>query len=191
VVDARDGRFYFLEMNTRIQVEHPVTEMITGRDLVAEQIRVAAGLPLSFTQEQIDSSGHAIECRLNAEDPERNFIPRPGVISGWKAPAGEGIRLDSHCYPGYAVPPFYDSMIGKLIVHAPTRAEAITKMDRALSELQVQGVTTTAAFHQAVLAAPDFAAGQVTTRWVEETFLPARKTAAQAAQAAPSERAAA
>jgi acetyl-CoA carboxylase, biotin carboxylase subunit len=180
VVDARDGNFYFLEMNTRIQVEHPVTEMTTGRDLVAEQIRVAAGLPLSFTQEEIRFHGHAIECRLNAEDPERNFIPRPGLISGWKAPVGPGVRLDSHCYAGYAVPPYYDSMIGKLIVHAPSRAEAIAGMVRALSELQVQGVTTTAAFHQAVLAEPDFAAGQVTTRWVEETFLPARKAAANA-----------
>jgi acetyl-CoA carboxylase, biotin carboxylase subunit len=182
VVDARDNKFYFLEMNTRIQVEHPVTEMITGRDLVAEQIRVAAGLPLSFTQEQVSLNGHAIECRLNAEDPERNFLPRPGLITAWKAPAGAGIRLDSHCYAGYTVPPYYDSMIGKLIVHAPTRAEAIAKMSAALSDLQVQGVTTTAAFHQAVLADADFAAGHVTTRWVEETFLPARK--ARAAQEA-------
>ncbi|AMO25415.1 acetyl-CoA carboxylase [Ramlibacter tataouinensis] len=177
VVDARDNRFYFLEMNTRIQVEHPVTEMITGRDLVAEQIRVAAGLPLSFTQDEITLHGHAIECRLNAEDPDRNFLPRPGLITGWKAPAGPGIRLDSHCCAGYTVPPYYDSMIGKLIVHAPTRSEAIAKMTAALSDLQVQGVTTTAAFHEAVLADADFAAGQVTTRWVEETFLPARKAA--------------
>jgi acetyl-CoA carboxylase biotin carboxylase subunit len=182
VVDARDGKFYFLEMNTRIQVEHPVTEMTTGRDLVAEQIRVAAGLPLSFTQEDIALNGHAIECRLNAEDPDRNFLPRPGLISGWSVPAGTGIRLDSHCYAGYTVPPYYDSMIGKLIVHAPTRGEAIAKMAAALSDLKVEGVTTTAAFHQAVLADADFAAGQVTTRWVEETFLPARQ--ARAAQGA-------
>ncbi|HEX6017634.1 MAG TPA: acetyl-CoA carboxylase biotin carboxylase subunit [Burkholderiaceae bacterium] len=174
VVDARDGNFYFLEMNTRIQVEHPVTEMVTGRDLVAEQIRVAAGLPLSFTQEEIRTQGHAIECRINAEDSERNFMPRPGRITAWQAPAGEGVRLDSHCHAGYAVPPYYDSMIGKLIAHAATRPEAIARMEGALAELRVVGVPTTAAFHRAVLAHPDFAAGQVTTRWVEEVFLPAR-----------------
>ena len=131
-------------------------------------------------------NGHAIECRLNAEDPDKNFMSRPGLITTWKAPAGEGVRLDSHCHQGYTVPPYYDSMIGKLIVHAPTRAEAIAKMTAALSDLKVEGVTTTAAFHQAVLAEPDFAAGGVTTRWVEETFLPARKAArkSQAAQGA-------
>lgn len=184
VVDARDGKFYFLEMNTRIQVEHPVTEMITGRDLVAEQIRVASGLPLSFTQDDIQFNGHAIECRLNAEDPDKNFMPRPGLITSWKAPIGEGIRLDSHCYAGYTVPPHYDSMIGKLIVHAPTRAEAIDKMQQALLELKIEGVTTTAVFHRAVLADSEFIAGNVTTRWVEERFLPARKAALKALAAA-------
>lgn len=184
VVDARDGSFYFLEMNTRIQVEHPVTEMITGRDLVAEQIRVACGLPLSFTQEDIEFNGHAIECRLNAEDPDKNFIPRPGRITDWEAPSGAGVRLDSHCYTGYTVPPYYDSMIGKLIVHAPTRAEAIDRMQRALAELRIEGVATTAKFHRAVLAEPAFIAGDVTTRWVEECFLPARKAMLKAQSAA-------
>jgi acetyl-CoA carboxylase biotin carboxylase subunit len=184
VVDARAGNFYFLEMNTRIQVEHPVTEMITGRDLVAEQIRVASGLPLSFTQKDIQFNGHAIECRLNAEDPDKNFMPRPGLISGWDVPGGDGIRFDSHCYAGYTVPSYYDSMIGKLIVHAPTRAEAIDRMQQALVGLKIEGVTTTAVFHRAVLAEPDFIAGNVTTRWVEESFLPARKAALKAKAAA-------
>jgi acetyl-CoA carboxylase, biotin carboxylase subunit len=177
VVDARDGKFYFLEMNTRIQVEHPVTEMITGHDLVAEQIRVAMGLPLSFTQDEVALKGHAIECRINAEDPDKNFLPRPGLITGWKAPAGDGIRLDSHCYEGYTVPPYYDSMIGKLIVHAPTRAEAVAKMRAALAALKIEGIRTTVEFHQAVLADPEFVAAEVTTRWVEETFALARKAA--------------
>ncbi len=177
VVDECDGKFYFLEMNTRIQVEHPVTEMITGRDLVAEQIRVAAGLPLSFTQDEIELNGHAIECRLNAEDPDKDFMPCPGLITRWNAPEGEGIRIDSHAYQGYFVPPYYDSMIGKLIVHAPTRAEAIQKMTAALTQFQIEGVSTTVNFHLAVLADPVFACGDVTTRWVEETFLPAREAA--------------
>ncbi len=175
VLDDTDGRFYFLEMNTRIQVEHPVTEMVTGIDLVAEQLRVAAGLPLSFTQEQVACSGHAIECRINAEDPARNFLPRPGVVRRWVAPTGEGIRCDSHCHDGYTVTPHYDSLLGKLIVHAPTRAAAIARMRGALAQLQIEGPATTAPFHHALLAHPDFAAGRVTTRWVEEVFLPERK----------------
>ena len=188
VVDQRDNRYFFLEMNTRIQVEHPVTEMITGFDLVAEQLRVAAGLPLSFTQADVQLQGHAIECRINAEDPDRNFLPRPGLISRWDVPAGEGIRVDSHCYAGYTVPPYYDSLLGKLIVHAPTREQAIARMRQALGGLQVEGPSTTAPFHDSVLAHADFVNGKVTTRWVEETFLPerkaAQKAAAQAAKAA-------
>lgn len=188
VVDQRDNRYFFLEMNTRIQVEHPVTEMITGFDLVAEQLRVAAGLPLSFTQADVQLKGHAIECRINAEDPERNFLPRPGLISRWDVPTGEGIRVDSHCYAGYTVPPYYDSLLGKLIVHAPTREQAIARMRQALGGLRVEGPSTTAPFHDAVLAHADFVNGKVTTRWVEETFLPqrkaAQKAAAQAAKAA-------
>ncbi|MGJ7512030.1 acetyl-CoA carboxylase biotin carboxylase subunit [Variovorax sp. GT1P44] len=191
VVDQRDNKYFFLEMNTRIQVEHPVTEMITGYDLVAEQIRVAAGLPLSFTQADVQLQGHAIECRINAEDPDRNFLPRPGLISRWDVPAGEGIRVDSHCYAGYTVPPYYDSLLGKLIVHAPTRAQAIARMREALGGLRVEGPSTTAPFHDAVLAHGDFVDGKVTTRWVEETFLPerkaAQKAAAQAAKAAQTE----
>ncbi|MCU0940771.1 MAG: ATP-grasp domain-containing protein [Burkholderiaceae bacterium] len=179
VLDDRDGRFYFLEMNTRIQVEHPVTEMVTGIDLVAEQLRVAAGLPLSFTQAQVATRGHAIECRINAEDPERNFLPRPGVVARWAPPQGEGIRCDSHCHDGYTVTPYYDSLLGKLIVHAPTRALAIERMRDALQRLQVEGPATTAPFHGAVLAHEDFRAGRVTTRWVEELFLPQRKAAAR------------
>jgi acetyl-CoA carboxylase biotin carboxylase subunit len=120
VVDQRDNKYFFLEMNTRIQVEHPVTEMITGFDLVAEQIRVAAGLPLSFTQADVRLEGHAIECRINAEDSDRNFLPRPGLISRWEEPTGDGVRVDTHCYSGYTVPPYYDSLLGKLIVHADT-----------------------------------------------------------------------
>ncbi|MDM0113500.1 acetyl-CoA carboxylase biotin carboxylase subunit [Variovorax sp. J22R133] len=185
VVDQRDNRYFFLEMNTRIQVEHPVTEMITGFDLVAEQIRVAGGLPLSFTQADVNLQGHAIECRINAEDPERNFLPRPGLISVWDVPSGDGIRVDSHCYAGYTVPPYYDSLLGKLIVHAATREQAIARMRQALSGLKVEGPTTTASFHDSVLAHEDFIQGNVTTRWVEETFLPQRKAAQKvAAQAA-------
>jgi acetyl-CoA carboxylase, biotin carboxylase subunit len=191
VVDPRDNRFFFLEMNTRIQVEHPVTEMITGFDLVAEQIRVASGLPLGFTQADVQLHGHAIECRINAEDPERDFLPRPGLISRWDAPSGEGIRVDSHCYSGYTVPPYYDSLLGKLIVHAADRQQAIATMRAALGRLHVEGPTTTAAFHEAVLAHPDFAEGQVTTRWVEERFLPQRKAARKAAKEAEKQAAAA
>jgi acetyl-CoA carboxylase biotin carboxylase subunit len=188
VVDQRDNQYFFLEMNTRIQVEHPVTEMITGFDLVAEQIRVAGGLPLSFTQGDVKLSGHAIECRINAEDSERNFLPRPGLISRWDVPSGDGIRVDSHCYAGYTVPPYYDSLLGKLIVHAPTREQAIARMREALAGLKVEGPTTTAPFHDAVLAHEDFVQGRVTTRWVEETFLPQRKAAQKAAaQAAKAE----
>lgn len=175
VLDDSDGRFYFLEMNTRIQVEHPVTEMVTGIDLVAEQLRVAAGLPLSFSQAELAQNGHAIECRINAEDPDRNFLPRPGVVARWSPPQGAGIRCDSHCHDGYTVTPYYDSLLGKLIVHAPTRAQAIDLMIGALQDLQVEGPATTAPFHRAVLAHEDFAAGRVTTRWVEDTFIPQRK----------------
>ncbi|MFM0342149.1 acetyl-CoA carboxylase biotin carboxylase subunit [Paraburkholderia fungorum] len=182
VVDQRDNRYFFLEMNTRIQVEHPVTEMVTGFDLVAEQIRVAAGLPMSFTQDDVKLQGHAIECRINAEDPERNFLPRPGLISHWEVPDGEGIRVDSHCYSGYTVPPYYDSLLGKLIVHAATRKQAIDRMREALAGLRVEGPTTTALFHESVLAHEDFLNGNVTTRWVEETFLPQRKAAQKAAK---------
>ena len=177
VVDELDSSFYFLEMNTRIQVEHPVTEMITGFDLVAEQIRIACGLPLSFTQAEVRLQGYAIECRINAEDSDNDFSPCPGLITRWEIPLGEGIRFDSHGYVGYTVPPNYDSLIGKLIVHARTRALAIELMRQALGEFRVEGIATTAQFHTAVLSHDDFVSGKVTTRWVEDTFLPQRLAA--------------
>ena len=175
VVDVRDNRFYFLEMNTRIQVEHPVTEMVTGLDLVAEQIRVARGLPLSFTQESVQLRGHSIECRINAEDVNRNFLPRPGVITGWQTPTGDGVRVDTHCYAGYSVPPYYDSLLAKLIVHADTRGQAIARMREALEGFCIEGLPSTLPFHQEVLQHDDFVHGLVTTRWVEHNFLPERK----------------
>lgn len=172
VFDDDTHGWYFLEMNTRIQVEHPVTEMVTGRDLVVEQIRVAAGEPISFTQGEVTLTGHAIECRINAEDARLNFAPRPGRLQTWVAPEGEGVRVDTHCFPGYLVPPYYDSLLAKIVVHARDRAEAVVRMRDALERLQVSGVPTTAPFHQQVLRHPDFGNGAVTTRWVEETFMP-------------------
>lgn len=174
VVDDDTGAFYFLEMNTRIQVEHCVTEMICGYDLVAEQIRVACGLPLSFTQQEVEIKGHSIELRINAEDADRDFIPCPGRIETWDTPSGDGIRIDSHCYEGYTVPPFYDSLMGKLIVHAPDREQAIELMLKAIDGFEVKGVHTTLPFHRRVLNHSDFRQGKVTTKWVEDVFLPAR-----------------
>jgi acetyl-CoA carboxylase, biotin carboxylase subunit len=171
ILDLDTRKFYFLEVNTRIQVEHPVTEMVTGVDLIVEQIRVAGGAPLSITQADVACDGHAIECRINAEMPERDFMPSPGYLTDWRVPVGDGIRVDTHCYPGYFVPPYYDSMIAKLIVHGRDRAAAISSMSRALADFAVSGVCTTIPFHQAVLAHPDFTQGRVTTRWVEETFM--------------------
>jgi len=170
IVDSNDD-FYFIEVNARIQVEHPVTEMVTGIDLIKEQIRVAAGEPLSFRQEDVQCRGAAIECRINAENPDKNFMPNPGTIEEIFAPGGLGVRFDSHVYAGYTVPPHYDSMIGKLIVHRPTRAEAIATMRRALAELQVKGISTTAAFHDRVLQHPEFVSGKHDTKFVEREFL--------------------
>ncbi|MDX2084651.1 MAG: acetyl-CoA carboxylase biotin carboxylase subunit [Candidatus Melainabacteria bacterium] len=155
-----DLNFYFMEMNTRIQVEHPVTEMITGIDLLKEQIRVAAGEPLRFTQEDITFRGHAIECRINAEDSTKNFRPMPGTLEGYLAPGGPGIRVDSHAYPGYSIPPFYDSLVGKLIAHGENRQEAIARMRRALGEYAITGIPTTIPFHQMVMEHPDYISGQ-------------------------------
>lgn len=155
-----DLNFYFMEMNTRIQVEHPVTEMVTGRDLLKEQILVAAGEPLSFTQEDVKITGHAIECRINAEDPDKNFMPCPGHIDGYIPPGGMGVRVDSHAYTGYRIPPYYDSLIGKLIVWAPTRAEAIARMKRALDEYAITGIKTTIPFHQRLMENPFFNDGK-------------------------------
>jgi acetyl-CoA carboxylase biotin carboxylase subunit len=168
----RSGEFYFMEMNTRIQVEHPVTEMVTGLDLIAEQLRIAGGEPISVTQAQVRLQGHAIECRINAEDPRQNFRPSPGKITGWLPPGGPGVRVDSHVYTGYEIPPFYDSLIGKLIVWAPTREMALRRLRRALSEWAVTGIPTTIEFHLALLDRPEFQKGDVYTKFVEEKMLP-------------------
>ncbi|MGF1478127.1 MAG: acetyl-CoA carboxylase biotin carboxylase subunit [Cyanophyceae cyanobacterium] len=164
----KTGDFYFMEMNTRIQVEHPVTEMITGLDLVSEQIRIAQGEKLQFTQEQVNFSGHAIECRINAEDPEANFRPAPGVISGYLPPGGPGVRMDSHVYTDYEIPPYYDSLIGKLIVWGADREAAIKRMKRALRECAITGVPTTISFHQKILETPAFLQGEVYTNFIEQ-----------------------
>ena len=165
--DEETGAFFFIEMNTRIQVEHPVTEMITGVDLVAEMIRIAAGAPLSIRQADVSISGHALECRINAEDAAKAFMPSPGVVSRLVVPEGDGIRFDTMLYEGYAVPPFYDSLIGKLIVHAATREAAIDAMARALDGLTVEGIATTIALHKALARDEDVASGRVHTRWLE------------------------
>jgi acetyl-CoA carboxylase, biotin carboxylase subunit len=162
----QDGSFSFIEMNTRLQVEHPVTEMICGVDLVREQIRIAAGQPLGYGQEAITFSGHAIECRINAEDPE-TFMPTPGRVVAYHAPGGLGVRVDSAMYAGYIVPPYYDSLVAKLIVHAPTRAEAITRMRRSLAEFAVLGIKTTLPLHQRIIDDPQFQAGDYTIHWLE------------------------
>ncbi len=171
---SQSGEFYFMEMNTRIQVEHPVTEMITGLDLVAEQIRVAQGEKLQLTQDQVVLRGHAIECRINAEDPEHDFRPAPGRISGYLPPGGPGVRMDSHVYTDYLIPPYYDSLIGKLIVWAPDRPTAIKRMKRALRECALTGVPTTIGFHQKILETPEFLHGEVYTNFVEQVMLPRR-----------------
>ena len=164
-----DGNLSFMEMNARIQVEHPVSEMITSVDLIQEQIRVAAGEPLSVSQDDVVLSGHAMECRVNAEDPDRDFAPAAGRLDVYVPPGGPWTRVDSHCYPGWTIAPFYDSLIAKLIVWAPTRPEAIERMDRALSEFQIEGrgVKTTIPFHRRVLADERFRSGDVSTEFVE------------------------
>ncbi len=162
----QDGQFAFIEMNTRLQVEHPVTEMVCGIDLVREQIRIAAGERLGYTQADIRFSGHAIECRVNAEDPE-TFMPTPGRVQAFHAPGGLGVRVDSALYAGYVVPPYYDSMVAKLIVHAPTRPEAIARLRRALEEFAVLGVKTTLPLHQRIVEDPEFQAGDYTIHWLE------------------------
>jgi len=165
-----DGSFYFMEMNTRIQVEHPVTEMVTGYDLVKEQIRAAAGLPLSVPEGPVELRGHAIECRINAEDPTRNFAPSPGTISTFHPPGGPGVRVDTHVYAGYRVPPYYDSLLGKLIVHGTTREEAIARMRHSLASFVVEGVHTTIPFLVQMMDDPSFIAGDVDTKFLERWF---------------------
>jgi acetyl-CoA carboxylase biotin carboxylase subunit len=164
-----DGQFYFIEMNTRIQVEHPVTEMVTGIDLVREQIRIAAGEPLGYRQDAIRPSGHAIECRINAEDPD-TFAPSPGRITAWVPPGGPWVRVDSHLMTGYAVPPHYDSLVAKVIVHGRDRGEAISRMHRALSETVVEGVKTTVPYHLKLLSDPAFLSGDFTLPKLEHTL---------------------
>jgi len=165
----REGNFFFIEMNTRIQVEHPVTEMVTGMDIVREQIRIATGEPLGYKQSAVRFAGHSIECRINAEDPE-HFVPSPGRISAWVAPGGPGVRVDSHLMPGYVVPPHYDSLIAKIIVHAHDRPEAIARMHRALSEIVIEGVKTTIPYHLKLLADPTFVAGESTLARLEQNL---------------------
>ncbi|MBW1868076.1 MAG: acetyl-CoA carboxylase biotin carboxylase subunit [Deltaproteobacteria bacterium] len=167
VLDQDEKCFYFLEMNTRIQVEHPVTEMVADVDLVAEQIRIAAGERLQFNQDRIQVTGHAIECRINAECPDDNFRPSPGRIRKWEVPRGEGIRVDTHCFEGYFVPPYYDSLLAKLIVIGKDREEAITKMAQALANFHVAGIDTNIEFLSAIVVHPHFKSGQTNTRWLE------------------------
>jgi acetyl-CoA carboxylase biotin carboxylase subunit len=162
----QDDEFYFIEMNTRIQVEHPVTELITGIDLVKTQLLIAAGEKLPFKQSDIEFRGHAIECRINAEDP-RTFMPSPGMVNRWHSPGGPGIRVDTHVYSGYSVPPNYDSMIGKLIAHGDTRATAIARMRNALAELVVEGIKTNTALHKEILNHSAFRAGGLDIHYLE------------------------
>jgi acetyl-CoA carboxylase biotin carboxylase subunit len=168
----RDNQFYFIEVNARIQVEHPVTELVTGIDLIREQIRIAAGEKLRFKQSEIVSRGAAIECRINAEDPAHDFRPSPGTITCWQPPGGPGVRLDSHVVAGYRVPPNYDSMVAKLLVHQPTRTEAIAVMRRALREFVVEGIHTTIPLHREIMNTAEFQAGTVDTTYIERVLLP-------------------
>jgi acetyl-CoA carboxylase, biotin carboxylase subunit len=171
LVEPARGRYYFLEMNTRIQVEHPVTEMVTGVDLVTEQFRVAAGSRLSVARDQVRVRGHAIETRVNAEAADDGFRPSPGRITSWRAPEGEGIRVDTHCFEGYDVPPFYDSLLAKTIAFGANREEARTRLLDALGRFTVGGIQTTISLHRRVLAHPDFIENRIHTRWIEESFL--------------------
>ena len=169
IVD-RQGNFYFIEVNARIQVEHPVTELVTGIDLIKTQLLVAAGEKLPFRQEDIKTTGVALECRINAEDPAHGFQPSPGRINKLMVPGGPWVRFDSHAYPGYVVSPYYDSMIGKLLVHRPTRAEAIRAMQNALEELRIEGIKTTVPRQLEILRHAAFAAGTVDTKFIERTW---------------------
>ncbi len=177
--DVERQEIYFIEVNARIQVEHPVSEMVTGQDLVQWQLRIAGGEALSIGQDDMRIRGHAIECRINAEDPGRDFQPSPGRITRWVPPEGEGIRLDTHMSEGAMIPPYYDSMIGKLIVTGDTRAEAIDRLSQALANFKVEGVPTTIGLHRAIVAHPDFIANQFHTRWLEQTLLPGFAAAAE------------
>ncbi|WP_214957586.1 acetyl/propionyl/methylcrotonyl-CoA carboxylase subunit alpha [Arthrobacter sp. ISL-69] len=168
VFDNVERKYYFIEMNTRIQVEHPVSEMVSGIDLIKLQLHIAGGLPLGLEQDDIVFSGHAIECRINAEDPDRGFAPSPGTISNFRSPGGFGVRMDTHIESGYRIPPFYDSMIGKLICWGQDRSEAIARMIRALDELVVDGVSTTSQFQKRILESAEFTSGEFNTAFVAE-----------------------
>lgn len=171
VLDRVRQNVYFIEMNTRIQVEHPVTEMVTGIDLVAAQLRVAAGERLDFIPTQEIGRGHSIECRINAEDADKNFQPSPGLISKWKIPAGSDVRVDTHCRAGYHVPPYYDSLLAKIIVHGRTRQDALQRMRQSLDEFEIEGIATTLPFHRRLLRDQKFIDAQINTKWVEEVFM--------------------
>lgn len=172
VVDAFTGDYAFLEVNTRVQVEHPVTELVTGVDIVREQLRIAAGEPLSISQAEVQLTGHAVECRVNAEDPRNNFMPAPGRVTTWIPPQGGGVRVDSHVYGGYLIPPYYDSMVAKVLTHGSDRGDALSRMGRALNHLTIDGVTTNKEFLISVIADEDFVGQRHHTRWVEQDFLP-------------------
>jgi acetyl-CoA carboxylase biotin carboxylase subunit len=174
ILDQEKGKFYFLEMNTRIQVEHPVTEMITGIDIVQTQIRVAAGEKLPFRQRDIAFKGHAIECRINAEHPYK-FTPSPGRITSWHAPGGPGIRVDSHAFANYVVPPYYDSLVGKVIAYGDTRAQAIARMRVALSEMVVEGIQTNLPLHQEIMLDSAFIRGGTNIHYLEHKLGLAKK----------------
>jgi acetyl-CoA carboxylase biotin carboxylase subunit len=167
----KSGKFYFLEMNTRIQVEHPVTEAVCGLDLIAEQLRIAAGEPLGYEQSDIKITGHALECRINAENPETNFTPSAGTITALHLPGGPSVRIDSHIYQGYTVPPYYDSLLAKIITVGSNRAQSIARMRRVLEEITIEGVATTVSFHRALLQESDFIAGRFDTDFVSRTDL--------------------
>ena len=170
LLDQDSGKFYFIEVNTRIQVEHPVSEIVTGRDLIALQLQIAGGAALPVNQEEIVARGHAIEFRVNAEDPDLNFRPSAGLIEQWRPPEGPGVRVDSHCFPGYEVPPFYDSLLAKLVVYGGTREEVLRRARRAFAEFVVVGVDTTIGFHQWLLDNEDFLTGQIHTAWVAQSW---------------------
>jgi acetyl-CoA carboxylase, biotin carboxylase subunit len=170
IVDDEAREFFFMEMNTRIQVEHPVTEMVMGTDLVGAQLRIAAGEGIGIVQQDVQSRGHAIECRINAEDPAQGFAPSPGTITSFLCPGGPGIRVDTHVFQGYTIPPYYDSLIAKVIAWGVDRAQAISRMQRALGEMRLEGIRTTIPFHRELLADPTFCGGRIHTRYIEEEF---------------------
>jgi acetyl-CoA carboxylase biotin carboxylase subunit len=184
LVDLDRDEFAFLEINTRVQVEHPVTEMVTGVDIVRQQLRIAAGQPLGFSQDDVSINGHAIECRINAESVDDGFIPSPGTITTWDPPSGDHVRVDSHAFAGYEIPPYYDSLIAKLIVSGGDRVEAIEASLKALDDFGIEGVATTCDLQRAVLSHPDFRNDAINTRWLEGTVLPSILPAASTTRAA-------